>query len=558
MGVLGEIVLFLGFAVFVLVEARVPVRLSPRPDPCTALNASSVCLESHFCSATNGGVWISCDRAYVMHSSRLPLRPVTEPPFLLVLNFHGSQTAKRMGKVRIFQKTIRLPTEVTSSEHHKRLMSFVRVLDHLLKISYPLILADLTMLARLVANAKRMAEWIHATQPSWKNQYVGFLVDHPEVASILTNLQKTNEYFMSLDPCDPVSSPLFTNMVPIFHAWIWFHRWLSLPPPFIEIEFLPFLTAATNFESMYQGQTHGKSTWMLYRDHSDMLTRAFIPNMNDNDPMLVVSDYLGIGLNEPLNIPSAYTQFINDAATRLFLASCDNSQEYVYTVNMFMRHTKHLYPQLAEQYCESTRAIWLDSVPHLAMCVRLGHPHSDYGLLEYFRNCGIGRFDVQTRTQVFLPAMLSARSRQQREIHPNTTDSGGIREFLFTMGRGHPFGFQLPSKSNLTSEDIRLLLTRVLNEIPSLITGLEEMKLTKPIDALRAQTALHGVGVLMAILTLRADTALKELISTKQITSLYLDNNSVRKGFCRILNCQVFEVLFDKHELPEMFQFLSL
>ena len=54
------------------------------------------------------------------------------------------------------------------------------------------------------------------------------------------------------------------------------------------------------------------------------------------------------------------------------------------------------------------------------------------------------------------------------------------------------------------------------------------------------------------------DSILQGHITNKTIPNLYLNNIHVRKGFCRVLDCDVFDVVFSENEIPQLLESLRI
>ena len=417
-----------------------------------------------------------------------------------------------------------------------------------LKYQYPTIIADIELLRRLVEAAKSVRIHIvvplmdRGRHPRDLGQFSATFAQHSSVKAVETYFDVIVEYIKSTDLIDPIRRAIISNLGPYLHAWLSLHQHLQLPYPFHGRGFIDILTHVGQYDPIYPLNAEEK-IWTIPVDHG-------APYFY-NPPMIVdegddsnIGDFFNPMLAEMQRLVACHTwSSTPETILRLIQARLwvmigqHNMRRHpgpeMFTLVKASLFYMRMHPEISfDSFCAATRDTWITLFTIISSWPENGgFPY----LLDLFRICGRNFFTVSDRVLIVLPVILGTR-----EVHgqPIFVSEHVPRLPIFQLRRGVEFQFSTPG----------------LTHANYLSQFIDAATLVNSTDA----NSLHILGNFVALTIVEGDSegVLQSLIERGVTRDFYFNSQSVKRGFCEVLNCLAFDVLFDTTELVEMLQVL--
>jgi hypothetical protein len=487
------------------------------------------------------------DPAYIILSKNLSV-PIDQPPMTPAYDPAAAAALRFMRG-----SAVTVPQTWLLSSSYIALHQCLEEMVAQFQSQYPTIVVDIPLLQRLVRAAENVrTEIIVPLVQAGRVQrilgeFLASIIQDRLVKAIEAYFDAIVEYLKSTDIFDPIRSAITANLGPYLHAWLAMYQRLRLPYPFHGRGYLDLLTHVAKFDPLYT-QNDEENIWTISIDPSAPYYYS-PPFILDHDD-LTIDDY--------------FTPVIEDIQRHVvghtWATSPENIVRLIHTRLRLMVMTynmrQHSWPEISthikaslvflrthkdeisiELFCESTRDIWTT----LFMAITLwaeegGFPY----LLDIFRICGQQYLSVSDRVLIVLPAILGTPelSRFRTVLNVGTPPSLLIHE----LRQGVQFHSMAATEISLSS---------YLTQFIRAATMTSGFRTTDP-------QSHQLLGNFVALLVLEGDPKgiLETLIQRGITRNFYFDSEFVKRGFCHVLNCLAFDVLFQDSDLIHVLQFL--
>jgi hypothetical protein len=499
------------------------------PDLCSELQPFSYCVQGGarpgFCSGTSP---VSCQDAYDEASTRDLLRPATEPPILvprprMVLrnvpvdpSFLSAAPLVRSALSRYFKSA------KICFNHYREHFPYIRFQhDHAI---------DLLAATRRVV--RRWSE-VHA------NEIRRNIYQSEAYANVWVLLNMGINYLYASD--HNARSGVFANFIPYLYTWTSVLRILELPSPFASPRYVEILTASTKYLPR-----NFNETWMIEMDAEmgRQIVLPILPSSDSNDLMLIISDFL--------KVPGRSSYWLMSKAAishRLWPANPVILDLVRSSLALELHHR-------SDNFCAVYLKQWMAIISAMSpvSIVDDGTLFKRRDLLHLFRICGKQYLELAFRVRVVLPAVIAPKSARivRRDIcaSDGTFDLATVGPKLTGIKPVYLMSDSIELACNHQILDSRFLSVYVYN----ITIGLHQ-----PADDLPSnRKQLMGQGIAIGLLLLAGDPheVLESLLSLKVVPNYFLNSLAIRSGFCQVVDCAVFDALFDDDEIPQVLSIL--
>ena len=532
-------------------------------DPCTRVSPTSFCVESGTC---HGITNLTCEQAYVQVSQDNLVR-IDKPAICKKISPVIAHAAKLVGIEKFSPTPIELPSSVSMTVEHEQFRIQLSALRLALESQFPYVVFDHKLAVGVLKAAIALGR-IFITPDFPVVLYKTFWIDSTLLWDVLSNLKLLMKYTLSLDRDDLVRRSLFGNILPYFHLQLTLHGLLSIPPPFAQPEYLEFLTTAANYDPHYVLQD--MKVWSILRP--DELPRVVIPVISDESG-LPPSVMDALGLNLDYNIDDAWQVAIEASNMMSQITDCERVLEYAQaSVLLLIRHADESKHNSREEHCELYGYSWWTGIDQMTKkCPQYMETFKPI-VTSMFRLCDSGFFALEDRVAKIFPLLVSPprnATTSHFTIRYTASDVHQLRDFLYEVSwvtqseiTGQLWLTRGDGSTTSHAEHIHLLqefMPHIWTLIPQLIWQISQLpKVTDLFSKLGR--ALLGAGLVTGLLLRERDPhgVLRAVIgSIPAPHSLTAWSYSVRRGFCRVVDCVGFDLVFDNTEILQMLDILQ-
>ena len=564
-------------ALVVVMISGTPVSLH---DACTLLHIESFCQEHGFCFSLDRDVrnntitftndpedQISCAEAYIVFSDNL-LTDSAEPPILISLT-RAERIQASAVYMDVVSDAIMWPLVDPPDQILLELAGLVSQVYVKFENEFPYILAEPDFFTDMITLAERLEETVLIpNRNSWEIVYAyrRVFASLSTVRGINKFIELSVEYVSSSSP-GALRHALFSHLVVFVHAWCRVSSALRVPP---YISLVEILEQATQFEPAYVRNTQQRG-WRI------LISRDISGNRDDFMPMLPVQPLKYDEENFPLVVLDAMHQLGRMGAsfsvenvieetisvmTRiesiLTIRPYQNLIPHLVTIRyvlFFFRHHPMITNLNRAEFCLITRQSWISLFRRLTSAI--------YGPLcalpqlgAVFHICEESFIPLDVRVKYALPVLVGVQKATASIIRvalpgPQETLTQWFRAAvqvilnipLDTLRNAIVF-----DSATTHEEFVQTFVRAALNDAFDYSTG-------SPIPLNDKNQELKALGIVVALLVIEGD--ISQIIVNTNAESLFFSSESVRAGFCRVLNCVVFESLFDTFQIHSLLDLLK-
>ena len=177
--------------------------------------------------------------------------------------------------------------------------------------------------------------------------------------------------------------------------------------------------------------------------------------------------------------------------------------------------------------------------------------------LELFRLCGTQFFTLQERIQYVLPIVTIRSSPAAKAEYTMNVPSGTSEAHVLTSLGWLTLGVDEQQIQLIDSYNHPIILNNIVH---SAITRANVARFAQIEETLSKNNywiekfLLLGIGKAIGLLLRHGhpNDLLRHLLTSNRMPNLFLNSRAVWSGFCRIVNCNAIDTLFEQHELPDM------
>jgi len=535
-------------------------------DPCQKLNKSSFCLTSGMCSPP---LAISCIEAYKQASADL-LKPFeTVPPRFVHITPGQLSFARTIARNRQCPSPPVLPPNISENRNYKELISVMGILSTELTEQFPTISAQPSVLRRLVFFAEKVAAeivapLIEAGDTRTLTLFGCAFYATPSVVSVSYIARMGARYIASADLS--IRSALLGNWIPIFHACSRVNRILGLPDLFARPAYVEFFTEAVKFDPLYEVY-HQRKQWAISMvQHKNELVLPLLPPTEMDEFPLVVTETLQIDDSRPS--PENMDRIIQQLVESMNMSF----HEKLYVVRSALFYMSY-FPGITDfdrtYFCAWSEFVWSNLLRTFTINANELESNNAITLIDLFRVCGKSYLSIEDRVRLVLPIVL-AGSRFTERLDWSLVAADGTSSFSskFVLFARIPIPIlRTPillkadnaQPTNETQHGIILsaFVQDILQQALPRAIRLHDMKSTTRMHQNRStHIPLIVLGRAIGLLVVAGDPqgVLQTLLTDGSMPNLYMNSIFVRKGFCQVVDCNVFETLFSDNEIPAVLE----
>ena len=496
------------------------------PDACSFREPGSVCQESGYCSAPLTD--FTCTQAYLLISDNISVildQPPITPPY-----DQAATAALTFMRASNFARPGQWESEPFFVELNQCFEAFVMKFQN----QYPKVIIDIPLLQRLVSAAANIRTQIilPMIQPGRSRRRLGeflaCIVQSRAVKSIEAYFDAIVEYLESSDILDPIRKAIISNLGPYLHVWISIFQLLRLPYPFHARGFSELMTHAAQYDPLYPLSAEDR-VWTISLDHSSpyhyMPPFVFQPGEESNIDDFFIPFVQRMESIAVTPSPENIVRVIQNALMLVLAQHNIRSISVAQITNVIKPFFFYLRTQIQgsgislEPFCASTRNNWIS----LFAIISSWRQHGPFPyLLDIFRICGRQYLSLLDRVLIVLPTIIGSRG---------------------------------PSGCSLS------LIHQLRREVDSASPEISHVDfLTDFIESSNTTDApiLQRIGNFVAWSVIEGDPhgILQTLLQQRITPNFYFQSESVKRGFCQVLNCLAFDVLFGNTELVELLEIL--
>lgn len=526
---------------FALLLLIIPNHSSGRfPDPCNLLHPLSYCLQSNpkpgFCS---GDLTMSCHEAYDRVSAPM-LRPANEPPVL----------AKRTA-LPGWLLTAQPPLSQSDKAPGSVLSVFFNAAEDWIenyRSDFPFMRFRKAPAARLERAARAVVN--STTNDIWR--FRKHIYNTRMYSEIPTLLVMGLNFIYATDPI--TRRGVLANYIPYLHSWLSVCRIIGLPSPFSEKGYLELLTNVAEYEPFFASTTN--KFWTLeFPDSRSMwneLVLPFILPLDVDDILLRVSDYFN-----DANVDARSLMIRAQAAFQF------NPRDPQITNLLRTSLVFSLYQQ-SVNLCAGFERFWMDVFSAMPPASRREHVDNlmRLNLLQLFRICGKQYMDVEFRVRTVLTSLMPPKTDKPLAVNVCFGNGTFVASLDIANRLSSIIALNLIHTIHLVCND-QMLFTNFLSAFVANITTPPLAQLPSHADTLYFSSpdayavtinSLTGFGIAIGLLVVAGDpfAVLENSIRQQTIPNYYLDSQAIRGGFCLVIECAIFDTLFDNHEIPQV------
>ena len=576
--------------------------LQPR-DACSLVHRESRCEESGLCSslvrAIDGGYEVvdesqsnvSCSDAYMSLADKLNSTTISDPPIIVPID-DGQLRAINQRETQLAHSTqsrLHVDWSITNVTLHEQLTALIDSLAAKLTAEFPEIIyhpiADAPLLGSLVQLSRRLRRSTSATNsPLYKS-----LLSQEE------SVRKINWFLLTIILSIYGTSSIemreakIAHSIPFFHAWSWVYYNLDFPTLLYPIGQLGFYAHISKRDPLYPRNPPHK-VWVIglpKRLTETEPQRFYIPPVIGNiesDFPLSAFQYLSLNDDtlqerDPLLIVQPVMEHmtsINYTSSRCLWCII----EYLETALFVVQNHPQVTGETRELFCRTTKVSWEAFFQAASAPEQVGlEGLSPINLVRLFDICGAQYLTLRDRVVHVLPVVAGVRliSDMYLRYGVNHDRLEPVASWLpeaielineipiYHIRRWMLIGFGIHvanTQSNFAKDgtEYMSILIEVLLRLSDGEYSLFEQNEGKLVPTQSANPAhLFVFGSVVALLVVYGDPrgALSDVLSRQSDDkNFYFNSRSVRRGFCRVVNCDIFETLFTDTEFREVLEVL--
>ena len=575
-------------------------------DPCTALHERSFCMEDGYCygllsevdsedlvSAKNP---LRCHEAYTdARFSAMTLRE--DPPIIKPVNSREWTQINKCESEEFDMGSIfpllENPDHAGLFDH--MLQTLTNLHDRLRKM-YPYILYD------PVVDAETLRQFVQGSRDI-STQVFGPLiregdreiVEAFQCAIVRSDFGKSLRAYLDLYSREIVTSnepgvpaTILTNLAPFVHAWLTVNAFLGINLPLWRSQDLGLITTISRLDPLYLESDEGKG-WIvpiaeptLKSPHGS--THLVLP------ALMLPEDEFPLTVLDTLSLPEeGIADAGNHLADSLLLFLSDHqaiAYEYLRASMFFLRHHDSIVENDLENFCTKIQPVVIRILDDIIQGERNSQNlFGTFGISEFLNLCGSSGFTFDQRVSHLLPLFLGERSRAGAALYRFDTGAAPSEKDTFPVLRALKFISDLPihalqqavvivptvkttdllgrrsarkrtaDDSGATFRDIASYhswLSRVARgTIPALFGGSSALvRFAHPAESQMTEL-LRAFGRVVALLFVEGDpeNVISSYLASRPDTDIYFNSISVRKGFCEVLPCNLFDHLIGRDDV---------
>lgn len=468
-----------------------------------------------------------------------------------------------------------VPHHISENHHYKRLLFLMEDMSALFTFQFPTIIAPMDTLGALVVLSQLFSSDIvrPMNEARDKREIVDFgrkFYGSTSVQGLRYIARMGARYIASSDAS--IRRALVSHWVPVFHALTRVSRSLSLPDIFIHDANVEFLTEVMKFDPLYEQNDFNKA-WMLsmeQQDNNHALVLPLLPPVDIDDFPLVVTEFLNIDNSSP--ITDTMDSIIQQLVAAINMSSTHMKIHVVRSALFYMFQFPGITDVHRSYFCTQSQFLWSDLLGTLMTLTEVLTSTNVITLIDLFRVCGKSYLSIDDRVRLVLPIVL-AGSRDISTIHEvcvadhngNTNFLTNITMRLFARIPIPHWREQILLKRNESAVATKIehgkLLGQFLSEMlkkvyPSLVSKHNTVSAVRKRVWPRLTLAVLGKITALLVVAGDPDRLLQTLLSNGTMPNLYMKSIFVRNGFCQVLDCNVFDTMFDDDELPAVLEIL--
>ena len=501
--------------------------------------------------------------AYVNHSSTV-LQYTNEIPIVGEMGYSEFFDVK--DRLNPNRKVKPIDIHVAIAEHptHKLFIDSVRELGRFLYFQFPLITWNSQSLTKLIFETQSVFEQIihpiiSTTRGSMAKKYRSYLADSPPFGEVNTMLGSLLRYLHGLSRDLPLREKLFTNLVPIVHAWHRVHQILGISSPVSQDDYLEFISEAQLYHPMYV--TGPESEWSIQvapHPYARLVLPITTPKAAENFP-LIVHDILEVSID---------TDTVSSLIPTLVEKIKEHNVDQVRAVLYMVKRHPQISKSDQELFCNLSKPLWSDAFDAFKKQFVHELPRIHLlDLLELSKICGVTYLPIETRVTQWLPLYLG-RSRKwvPKGVRPKNELANTRQRILYILTYLSSVSLQFHRSF------IRFRDTETTNDmegdhiryVANLTQAVVKIKLGQSFDRMSIEdiiksdgklffsrkSFLLGLGTVIGHGILFGDPGrhLYNAIVSKEIPTLNMNSTTVYAGLCLVIDCLVLESMFTADE----------
>jgi len=371
-------------------------------------------------------------------------------------------------------------------------------------------------------------------------------------------------YIASTD--EPIRSAMISNMVPICHAWIRVMENLALPYPFIPPVFQALINQVARYDPLYE-QNYQLKTWTVFLSpQQQSLTLPLLPPTHIDDFPLSILESLLIEETTATSFETidAIIQTIANSLSQSFHAKVFIVRSALY----YMLNFPDVSHEHREYFCDKSHSFWFDFFASTTRPRGELQNTDSLSLIDLFRICSPQYLSIEDRVNRVLPLVL-AGSREPKlfEVPLRVSNvTHNLTAILITFGQLPLYALRRNIQLRTTnstfneneSQNNEIFTSFISEMLPNKFARAVHLHDDRSIKKkqLGSEWPLLHMGQIVALLVLEGDPQglLHSYLTNGTMPNLYMNSFHVRRGFCIVLDCNVFETVFADHEIPRMLE----
>ena len=568
-------------------------------DPCSLVYRESRCEESGLCrslvpsieggleSSTDLDSTVSCSDAYMSLANMMDSTTIPDPPIIVPIG-HGKLRSMVERQLVATQSTYRPPSQGWYIPNVTLQHEFTGLIDSLaikFSVEFPEIIfhppADAPLLRHLVRLSRDIGR---SMTPITSSFYQSHFANIPSVRRINWHLQTAVLSIYTTRSIEMRRAKI-SHSIPFFHAWSSVYYYLDFPTLFSQIGTVCSFSFMVNRDTLYPTNSSEK-VWVIGLPAEFMETKPthfVIPPVVENlqsDFPLEAFEFLASHTGQQTDVDDPLT-ILNHAIDRISTMNFTSSRclsstiEFLETVLFVVQEHPQVTREMREIFCHTTKDSWEAFFQAASSPIHL-HPEAfaSINLLRLFDICGPLFLTLRDRVAHVLPAIAGVRFISdvpiRYEVHylrePITSWLPEAIELIRSIPIYHIRRWMLiafysdDTEARSSVEEEQAEYMSFLSEILFRLSE-GEFALFEQIEGRLVPTEsetpdeLFVFGSVVALLVVYGDPrgALSDFLARESgIPNLYFNSNTVRRGFCHVVNCDIFDTLFVDSDVREI------
>lgn len=524
------IIMMVFLIVFVLVVVPFEAATTIHNDACHYIHPSSICSESGICTHTA----VTCTDAYIL-SSRDMLIERNEMPLTPEFDFATHTTISQMRQRR---GSIAIQPDWLLYESYENLNFYLKIFAQKFQSQFPLIIVDIPFLQHLVDRAAQFGEDV--VEPLFNEQhnpannialYYMSVVENCVLSQISVHFEVVKEYLISLDFRNPLRRAILAHLTPYAHALLRVHEHMRIPAGMQSLSWMEILEFMSRHDPIYPNDDEDKIwTIPIISGVYPPLSIPIVVSETEPIPLPILESVEEHSSNITESISAILGGFRMTEATRpRFHSVYENLRRELYYIFFALTKSETL------DFCRTTKPLW-------SSFFQILEPYSGRNtplfLVHLFRICGSDYLPLEDRAWRVLPSLVGRRATPGKSIH---YQNGTFPLPINVLRNGVDISWNPLGNKTWTHTTFLSIFVE---------SGIQK----RPTEPRR----LYVLGSAIALLVIEGDPhgTLQNHLSKGHITDFYLESVSVKRGFCEVMNCIIFDVLFHQTEFVNLLKYL--